>query len=67
VHHAVLADGTEVAVKVQRPSLDRQVYGDLGVARLDGPLRRALRHLGAERAVSGWWTMGPSPARSSTR
>jgi hypothetical protein len=36
VHHAVLADGTEVAVKVQRPSLDRQVHADLRVARLMG-------------------------------
>ena len=36
VHHAVLNDGTEVAVKVQRPNLDRQVQADLGVARLMG-------------------------------
>ena len=36
VHHAVLKDGTEVAVKVQRPNLDRQVQADLGVARLMG-------------------------------
>jgi ubiquinone biosynthesis protein len=36
VHHAVLHDGTEVAVKVQRPNLDRQVHADLGVARLMG-------------------------------
>src|SRR5215471_887840 len=36
VHHAVLIDGTEVAVKVQRPNLDRQVHADLGVARLIG-------------------------------
>jgi ubiquinone biosynthesis protein len=36
VHHAVLQDGTEVAVKVQRPNLDRQVHADLGVARLMG-------------------------------
>jgi len=36
VHHAVLKDGTEVAVKVQRPNLDRQVHADLGVARLMG-------------------------------
>jgi predicted unusual protein kinase regulating ubiquinone biosynthesis (AarF/ABC1/UbiB family) len=32
VHHAILHDGTEVAVKVQRPNLDRQVQADLGVA-----------------------------------
>lgn len=36
VHRAVLHDGTEVAVKVQRPNLDRQVHADLGVARLMG-------------------------------
>ena len=36
VHHAVLNDGTEAAVKVQRPNLDRQVQADLGVARLMG-------------------------------
>jgi predicted unusual protein kinase regulating ubiquinone biosynthesis (AarF/ABC1/UbiB family) len=36
VHHAVLADCTEVAVKVQRPSPDRHVHADLGVARLMG-------------------------------
>jgi len=36
VHHAILIDGTEVAVKVQRPNLDRQVHADLGVARLMG-------------------------------
>jgi ubiquinone biosynthesis protein len=36
VHHAVTRDGTEVAVKVQRPNLDRQVHADLGVARLMG-------------------------------
>ena len=36
VHRAVLEDGTEVAVKVQRPNLDRQVHADLGIARLMG-------------------------------
>jgi hypothetical protein len=47
VHHAVLADGTQVAVKVQRPSLDRQVDDDLGAARLMGRYgeRRSTRGL----------------------
>src|SRR5664279_3772153 len=36
VHRAVLHDGTEVAVKVQRPNLQRQVRADLGMARQVG-------------------------------
>jgi ubiquinone biosynthesis protein len=36
VHSATLHDGRAVAVKVQRPNLDRQVRADLGVARLMG-------------------------------
>ncbi len=36
VHRATLHDGRQVAVKVQRPNLDRQVHADLGVARLMG-------------------------------
>ncbi len=36
VHRATLHDGREVAVKVQRPNLERQVRADLGVARLMG-------------------------------
>ena len=36
VHAAVLHDGRRVAVKVQRPNLDRQVRADLGVARVFG-------------------------------
>ena len=36
VHRAVLHDGTEVAVKVQRPNLQSQVRADLGIARLYG-------------------------------
>ncbi len=36
VHAATLHDGRAVAVKVQRPNLDRQVRADLGVARLMG-------------------------------
>jgi len=36
VHSAVLHDGRRVAVKVQRPDLDRRVKADLGVARVFG-------------------------------
>jgi ubiquinone biosynthesis protein len=36
VHRAVLHDGTRVAVKVQRPNLDKQVRADLGIIRLFG-------------------------------
>ena len=36
VHRAVLHDGTKVAVKVQRPNLDKQVRADLGIIRLFG-------------------------------
>jgi hypothetical protein len=36
VYDAVLADGTQMAVKVQRPSLDRQGARQPGVAQLMG-------------------------------
>jgi ubiquinone biosynthesis protein len=36
VHAAVLHDGRKVAVKVQRPNLDKQVRADLGIARVFG-------------------------------
>ena len=36
VHRARLHDGREVAVKIQRPNIDRQVHSDLGVARTVG-------------------------------
>ena len=36
VHRARLHDGTEVAVKVQRPNLDQQVKADLGVTQTLG-------------------------------
>jgi len=36
VHAAVLPDGRRVAVKVQRPDLDRRVRADLGVAEVFG-------------------------------
>lgn len=36
VHAAVLHDGRRVAVKVQRPNLDKQVRADLGIARVFG-------------------------------
>ena len=36
VHSARLHDGTEVAVKVQRPNLDQQVKADLGVTQTLG-------------------------------
>ena len=36
VHRATLHDGREVAVKVQRPNLQKMVRADLGVARLMG-------------------------------
>jgi ubiquinone biosynthesis protein len=36
VHAASLHDGSRVAVKVQRPHLDRQVRADVGVARVFG-------------------------------
>ena len=36
VHAAVLHDGRRVAVKVQRPNLNKQVRADLGVARVFG-------------------------------
>ena len=45
VHRARLHDGTEVAVKVQRPNLDQQVKADLGVTQTLG---RAM-----EAAASG--------------
>lgn len=34
VHHAILADGTEVAVKVRRPKIEQIVHFDLTVMRL---------------------------------
>jgi len=49
VHRAVLHDGTQVAVKVQRPNLQRQVRSDLGIARLFG--RYAERRSGWARQV----------------
>jgi ubiquinone biosynthesis protein len=36
VHRARLHDGREVAVKIQRPNIDRQVHSDLGVTRTMG-------------------------------
>jgi ubiquinone biosynthesis protein len=36
VHEAVLHDGRRVAVKVQRPNIEKQVKADLGVARVFG-------------------------------
>ena len=41
VHRATLHDGREVAVKVQRPNLQKMVKADLGRGPPDGSLRRA--------------------------
>ena len=53
VHWATLLDGREVVVKVQRPGVDRQIYGDLAiladVARVAEGRSRVLR----EHDVSG--------------
>ena len=49
VHRAVLKDGTEVAVKVQRPHIEEQVRRDLKRARM---LARLLEAAGAQPGVS---------------
>jgi ubiquinone biosynthesis protein len=49
VHVATLHDGRKVAVKVQRPRMQRQVQADLGIARLFG--RYAERRSGWAREV----------------
>lgn len=33
VHAAVLSDGTEVVLKIQRPKIERQIYSDLNILR----------------------------------
>ena len=55
VHHAVLPDGREVAVKVQRPTAERQIEADLGLlyqaARLLRERVRALEFVDPEEVV----------------
>lgn len=55
VHHAVLPDGREVAVKVQRPAAERQIEADLGLlyqaARLLRERVRALEFVDPEEVV----------------
>jgi len=63
VYFTTLADGTEVAVKVQRPGIDRRIRRDVrilrGVARLVGLLRPRLRNLHLADAIAefGRWTL----------
>jgi ubiquinone biosynthesis protein len=56
VHHAVLPDGREVAVKVQRPEAERQIEADLGLlyqaARLLRERVRALQFVDPEEVVN---------------
>lgn len=45
VHHAMLADGTQVVVKVQRPGIRKQMKADIGVMRnLSGVLERRSQY-----------------------
>lgn len=48
VHRAVLPDGTEVAVKVQRPGIEDVVAADLRALRLSMALARRLTRMGRE-------------------
>lgn len=45
VHHAMLVDGTQVVVKVQRPGIRKQMKADIGVMRnLSGVLERRSQY-----------------------